>query len=284
MVPGRQATDEMIAISGLVNDPGMFTVKDADRVEDFIAYAGGSKGDLADMIVVITPGNGSPPSRLDGADPSTFDEIPTPGSNITLIWKNGKKALGTVIVFGEVVRPGIYPVESDSFSLSDLLTQCGGITSDGYLEMIQIHRLAWRDHFDGVRKSRGNPEPPNGGKSSAGSSGNGRPSGLISYNPRHPLDHSLLALVDGDSIYVPRATGMVAVTGAVASPGLIKFQRGKGVEYYLQQAGGLGYGADREKTVVINPVTGGRIGAGKAGELFDGETLYVPRKENGNGS
>lgn len=282
-VPGRQAIEEMIVISGLVNNPGVFAARDDERIADCIAYGGGPRGDLEDMMVVIASGKASPPKRLDGADPATLKVTPAPGDNITLIRKDGHKKPGAVTVFGEVVRPGIYSLDSDGFSLSDLLVRCGGITSEGCPEMIQIHRLVWRDHFEKSKEFSANPVTPNGGESFSESPKNWLSSGMISYNPRQPLDQSRLALIDGDSIYVPRATGMVAVTGAVAAPGLVRFERGKGVEYYLRQAGGLGYGADREKMVVINPVTGGRIAAAKAGELFDGETLYVPRKENGNG-
>jgi protein involved in polysaccharide export with SLBB domain len=115
------------------------------------------------------------------------------------------------------------------------------------------------------------------------SSQNGGRRSLISFNPRQPQDYSAIELVDGDSLFVPRASNMVTVMGAVVSPGLVPFQQGKTVDYYLNRAGGLGYDADRDRMVVVNPITGGEMTAHEAGELFDGEILFVPVKESKTG-
>jgi protein involved in polysaccharide export with SLBB domain len=271
MIPGRLETDQYISISGLVNQPGMFTAVDGDKLSDYMAYARGVRGDLTDMTILISSTDGKITNRLDGADKAALDFIPAPGDNISLVWKEGRQRFGYATIMGEVARPGQYPLENKNFSLRNLLELCGGITAGGCGDMIRIYRLM--------------PETPMTDYSmdQTLSPGDERVSGrqLLSYNPRHPLDFSELTLQDGDSIYIPAATGMVAVTGAVVSPGLIGFQPGKSVDYYLDRAGGLGFDADRARMVVVNPATGGGISAEKAGELFDGETLFVPRKDDG---
>ena len=89
-----------------------------------------------------------------------------------------------------------------------------------------------------------------------------------------------LELVNEDSLYIPYATGMVMVSGAVAYPGLVKFEDKKSLDYYIDQAGGYGYDADKKRTVVINPYTGGRISSANVDRLFDGEIVFVPQKDN----
>lgn len=280
IAPNRRMSDESVSISGLVNQPGIFSLVAGDRLSDFIVYAHGAKGRLADMMIHVSSQNGDITDRLDGASPETADFIPAPDDNIALLWKDNRKTFGTVTIFGEVTRPGRYPLDTEGFSLKDLLTLCGGIADYGCSEMVQIYRLT-HQHFTNDRRTNPgmNVYPGNHGFSDG--SGGSVKHGLVSFDPRHPRDHSQLILADGDSVYVPRATGMVSVTGAVASPGLIGFHEGKGVDYYLKQAGGLGYDADQDRMVVINPITGGSISARIADKLFDGEMLFVPRKENG---
>jgi len=280
LVPRRQASDKYVSVAGRVGSPGIFEAAAGDRLADYIAYAHGIEGDPADIIAVISSQNGAITNRLDCSDPTTLDFVPAPGDNLALVWKDGRENFGHVVIMGAVARPGRYPIGSGNFSLSDLLALSGGIAPDGCFERIRIFRRTrgyFNDDFYGLAAadlSAPNRAYANEGNGSAGYH-------TLSYNPRKPLDPSQLNLIKGDSLYVPRATGIVSVSGAVVSPGLIRFDEGQGVEYYLKQAGGLGIDADRERIVVINPVTGGGIGADKAGQLFDGEMLFVPRKEYG---
>lgn len=278
-VPNRRSIGAFVTVSGLVNRPGTFAAKSRDRLADYIAYALGAAGQPADMEMVISSRDGSM-TRLDGATSTTPDYMPGPGDNIVLVWKEGRHHFGEVSIFGEVTRPGRYPIPSEEFTLADLLAFCGGPTVQAYPEMIQVFRLvtARSEGPDDIGSDVTRPLP-NGGKQSVGPAYR-RQYHRLSLNPRDPVAFSRIALADGDSLFLPGATGMVLVTGAVVSPGLVPFQKGRSVEYYLEQAGGPGYDADRDRMVVVNPMTGGRIPVSAAGILFDGETLYVPRKEN----
>lgn len=280
-VPGRQAADKYVSVAGQVARPGIFEAVAGDRLADYLAYAEGIEGNPADMMVVVSLQDGTVSDRLDCADTAAFDFIPGPGVNLTLIWKEDRQDFGHVVIRGAVARPGRYPIAGDNFSLSDLLALSGGVASDGCFERISIFRRI-RDYLreDAYQRSVA------GGMSSSDLTSANKVKGsggynILSYNPRRPLDPSDLILIDGDSLFVPLATGVVSVSGAVVSPGLVRFSKGRDVEYYLKEAGGLGIDADRDRMVVINPVTGSGIGADKAGELYDGETLFVPRKEYG---
>jgi protein involved in polysaccharide export with SLBB domain len=278
VVPGRQGPEKRVSVSGLVTRPGIFSVVDGDRLSDFLAYASGPRGNPADMMIQVSSQKGELMAQLDGADAASLNYVPNPGENVTLMWKEGRQAYGNVTIMGEVARPGIYPITSKSYSLQELLDLSGGITLAGCPEMIRIYR--WINNPTRPDIFSGSSTDLSLVNSDRGVEKNDDRRQMVSYNPRQPMDRSLLLLADGDSLYVPRITGMVSINGAVASPGLVRFLKGKGVDYYLEQAGGLGYDADRERMVVVNPVTGGGIDADKAGELFDGEMLFVPRKES----
>ena len=261
-VPARQSGAEMITMAGELNQPGVFEHLAGDRLSDYIAFAGGLNGEPTDMEFVISSA-GLEVERLDGALKSAGDYELKPGHNVKIEWKDNRRNFGTVGIFGEVDRPGKYVIDQNDMTLQTLLDRCGGITEDGCHEMIRIFRTDW------MKAARGSDYD---GADIGG--------GLISRNPRQPWDPAEFMLLDGDSVYIPRQTGMVAVSGAVASPGLVQFSAGRGIDHYLKQAGGLGFNADKSRMVIINPATGGRIEASGAGEMFDGEILFVPQKES----
>jgi protein involved in polysaccharide export with SLBB domain len=274
IVPNRNECDEFVTVAGLVNRPGVFAVVEGDRISDYLAYAGGVSGTLADMMVAISNPDSAATVTLDGAQKAVIERLPHAGDNITVAWRDGPGHNGDVVIFGAVVSPGRYPVTGTDFTFSDLLQLCGGIDGKGYADMIQVYRLnknmaSTLDMFDAYNDQTA---PARGGAVIARRT-------RLSLDPRHSVDLSRVKLMDGDSIYVPHATGMITVTGAVASPGLVHYREGESVDYYLQAAGGLGFDADKSRMVVFNPATGGEISAASAGRLFDGEVLFVPRKE-----
>ncbi|MCP4569668.1 MAG: hypothetical protein GY841_18980 [FCB group bacterium] len=261
-VSARQVGSEMITMAGRLNQPGVFEHTAGDCLADYIAFAGGLNGNQTEMEFIISTA-GREIDRLDGAAKSANNYELKPGNNVKIEWKDGRRNFGTVGIFGAVIRPGRYVLDQSDLSLQTLLDRCGGESEDGCPEMIRIFRTDWikatqGTDYDGINIT----------------------GGLISRNPRQPWNPAEFMLLDGDSVFIPHRTGMVAVSGAVASPGLVRFSDGQGIGYYLKQVGGLGFDADKSRMVVINPATGGRIDASDAGDLFDSEILFVPQKES----
>lgn len=274
VVPNRNECDGFVTVAGQVNRPGVFAAVSNDRVTDYLTYAGGAAGSLSDMTISISNPGRATTSTLDGGDKATGDYLPQPGDNITVAWREGSAHHGDVMIFGAVAGPGRYPITDTDFTFSDLLQRCGGIDENGCPDMIQIYRLN--------QNMSTTPAPSRTYNEQMVWADENAPETLrtrLSLDPRHPADLSDLKAMDGDSVFVPFATGMITVSGAVASPGLVHYRKGESVDYYLKAAGGLGFDADKGRMVVLNPATGGEISANTAGRLFDGEVLYVPRKE-----
>lgn len=274
-IPNRKECTDYITVTGLVNRPGVFAALKNDRIRDYLVYAGGAAGNLADMTIAITNPATDVPLLLDGEKTADMDNIPQSGDNITVRWKDGPTHRGDVFIFGAVVNPGRYPMTGGTFTFSDLLQSCGGFAADGCRDLVQIFRLQPNNEM-----ALSSNAAYNDGTTSEGNDRNESSRTRLSLDPRRPVNMSELKMVDGDSVYVPFATGMIKVTGAVASPGLVHYHEGQSVDYYVRAAGGLGFDADKSRMVVFNPATGGRISAASAGQLFDGEVLIVPRKEN----
>ena len=48
-----------------------------------------------------------------------------------------------------------------------------------------------------------------------------------------------MQLMPGDSVVIKQATGSINIKGKVYNPGLIEYQPGKSLKYYIESAGGI---------------------------------------------
>ena len=87
-------------------------------------------------------------------------------------------------------------------------------------------------------------------------------------------------LMPGDSIIIKRSPGTINVSGEVYNPGLIEYQKGKSLRYYLDSAGGVTNNGDKDKIIVI--YANGVVRPKKflqAPRIRDGATIIVNQKE-----
>ena len=83
----------------------------------------------------------------------------------------------------------------------------------------------------------------------------------------------------GDSIFVGERTNTVSVQGQVFNPGIIEFEKGRGVNYYLNSAGGLTELANTKDIIVVYP--NGLLIPSKwysKPKIIEGSTIYVSSK------
>jgi protein involved in polysaccharide export with SLBB domain len=279
-VPSRHSCTDFVTVTGLVNRPGTFAAIDGDKVADYLEYAGGVRGSLGETDILISNPTSEKSRILSGLRSADLEIEPGPGDNITVMWNENRSTRGSVMIFGAVGRPGRYPLPDTSYKVSDLLQDCRGIAEDGCAEMMQIHRVRYENLWSVASVlSYNDMESGNFPDSSKMYFGNGNRV-AVSSSPRRPIDPDRFELEDGDSIYVPSATGMISVIGAVSSPGLVSFEKGRTVSYYIEKAGGPNFDADRDRMIIVNPETGSRFDAAGEEELYDGEIIIVPRKEN----
>ncbi len=277
-IPHQRSVRGYVTVSGLVNRPESFAYRENDNLGDLIAFAGGLKGELADMVIVISSARGAEKAPLDGESKDIENWRPAAGDNLKFVWKKDRQAFGTVAIFGAVTRPGRYVIPQERFTVADLYEMTGGPSEDSNADMVQIYRLNMTSLAGGSYSTAGVSNPGIDADDFNALATN-PPRQRISLNPRQPVEAADLFLRDGDSLYIPYATGMISVQGAVVSPGMVKFEPKQSIMYYIEEAGGYGFDADKDHTVVINPYTGGQISANQTGHLFDGEVVFVPRKE-----
>ena len=95
-------------------------------------------------------------------------------------------------------------------------------------------------------------------------------------------DSQNILLESGDVIFIPAIRRTISMSGQVEKPGLIDYEEGRTVSYYLELAGGLTYDAQKSGARLIRSRTGLREEL--EGDLLveAGDEIWVPQKERVN--
>ena len=162
---------------------------------------------------------------------------------------------------GEVNIPGSYPLLYDNESLDSIIKRAGGLTSKALEQGISVFRDYRQIEVDDKEA---------------------RPDFTFekeSKKTRIAWRSKSLVLIPGDSIYVRERTNTVSVQGQVFNPGIIEYVKGKGINYYLNSAGGLTEFANKKDIIIVYP--NGLLVPSKwysKPKVIEGSTVYVSSK------
>ncbi len=93
-------------------------------------------------------------------------------------------------------------------------------------------------------------------------------------------------LEDGDSIVIPYVTQQVYIYGEVNNPGTVRYIPGKPAEYYIKNAGGFSYQAEKKQIYAVhpngvtqslkakNPIFNSKIDSA----MYPGTVIYIPKE------
>lgn len=192
-----------------------------------------------------------------------------------------------VLVLGEVVRPGNYPITMNSTKLSDVLRETGGLNPNAYLPTSEVYRrldtffiqTKNRDTLENVYTRRLNDIVSN--KEERESFDNdllykiGRVN--IDFEKLYNGDESQdITLKQGDIIYISDNKKAIYVYGQVNRPGFVPYKEGADYMYYINAAGGYGERADEDAVRVIKFKTREWLEPDEA-KIQSSDFVYVPR-------
>jgi protein involved in polysaccharide export with SLBB domain len=245
----------MVAIAGMVNQPGRFPWREGMTLRDLVLMARGlrvgaylEEAEIARLPADRSTGQVATTLRvpLDSTylfdrdslgryigppglafRPSGAPEVPIePYDNVLILRQPDFELQRNVEIVGEVRFPGTYALRAKDERLTDLIERAGGLTPRAYPEGIRFVRT-----FNNA--------------------------GRININlPRALADRRArdnVILQPGDSILIPEYIPSVRVSGAVNAPGSVLWRRGAGMGYYIEAAGGFARLADRGGASVRQP-------------------------------
>jgi protein involved in polysaccharide export with SLBB domain len=314
--------ESQVYLSGAVPSPGKFAITEGKtRVSDVIKRAGGllymasEQGELT-RVNVTQSGPQTQRYRFNIKDALRGDR----GDNlllqvndyITVRTVPEWNLYRTVRIQGEVKYPGVYTIQKGE-RLSNLLEMAGGYTDNAFLDGATFTRTSVKQKqqqrinqmIDRLEKQLYGASVSATGTALTESDARmtqmeteqrqiflnrlketqstGRIVVKIPENPRllkgTPYD---LELEQGDTLNIPGKPQTIQVVGAVYNPMAFVFRPDQPFTYYVDQAGGYGFNADRKRVYIIkadgtasrawvnkNPVT-----------IEDGDSIVVPDKIN----
>ena len=291
-VPGRQDVDNRIGVFGGV-------VKNIS-----VEYAAGdSITDLVQLGVGLSPLAVPETATLmrQSLDGRVMDSVAVnlralaerrlpnialqPGDRLVVPRGHDERVGSIVIVEGEVLRPGKYPITRNTTMLSQVIREAGGFTSEANIRQATMFRSKV---VDAEIPQALEEERLLTARSSI-------PSDSLYFLMETELRlkgevvsvdfHRLF--VEGDStqdvtlrnydrIVVPNLTRTVYVFGQVIKPGHIPYVEGKRVGYYLDLAGGFADEARSGDVKIIKGTTRTWLDPGET-TIEDGDQVFVPK-------
>jgi len=274
--------ERSVTIRGAVRKSGSYPISDGITLDNIIAVAGGLTLDAdLDSIEIsskIYDGNGT--DTINKRTTISLNRSPAEnytihsGDTIRVNQKFDKIEENTVLIIGEVKRPGEYDL-LPSDHVSDLIERAGGLTGQAYPEGTIFSReserkaeeLRFRSTAQDIKRSlakamQREKNQPNAtqmelAQSLAEELSNIEAVGRITVqaNPdildlKPELD---MLLEKGDRLYIPKRPLTVRVSGEVLSPSALQFTSDKKPIDYIHQAGGFTFHADKNRTFVLYP-------------------------------
>ncbi|MBS1913652.1 MAG: SLBB domain-containing protein [Bacteroidetes bacterium] len=292
---GVQDKKSVVAIYGAVQRPGEFPFRRGDSISSLIRYSWGFAADAVPDSILVVSVNEHGDTLAHSFVRATPDGSVVPdrelaaGDRVFVRHITDYRQTEDVVVAGEVLYPGTYPIEPGRTRLRDLILSAGGFTSDASIpDAVLIRRKVLQEkdtRYELIQQI--NPEKRSPEDISYLRIKQTERPGVMTVDIPKLLagnESENIILTDEDSLYVPAQKDFIKVTGKVKNPGNVRFRAGAGYEHYLQIAGGYGWRADQSATRVIKGKTGDTFPASSESNytLEPGDQIFVPEESESN--
>ncbi len=299
-VPSKKDLQEeqILTIYGEVMYPGVYKYADNETIEDFVLQAGGLTNTasimrvdvarrISNKMAVTTSDTIARTYTFALKDGFVIDGTPgfvlQPYDEVYVRTSPGYTTQKNVKVEGEVLYSGTYTLARKTQRLSDVIKQAGGLTPAAYSKGARLERKYTAEE----QMRRETLRKVALAQASSKDSVDAKKLDLseTTYVVGIDLDKALenpgsnydVVLREGDRITVPEYSGTVKISGDVMSPSTVAFQKGKSIDYYIDQAGGWGNLARKSRTYIIY-MNGTVAKAGNGNKPQPGCEIVVPSR------
>lgn len=298
-IPSKKELQEeqTLTIHGEVMYPGVYKYAANETLEDFVLQAGGLK-DAASIMKVDVSRRINNKKAVSTSDTiaQTFSFalkdgfvidgkqgfVLNPYDEVYVRTSPGFSKQKNVKIEGEILYSGTYTLAKKSERLSDIIKQSGGLTQTAYSKGARLERTITPDERLRMQSVLKMAQAQSGEKDSV----NMKKLDLgDTYYVGIDLDKALespgsnydIVLREGDRIIVPGYSGTVKISGDVMYPNTVAYREGKNINYYINQAGGLGNSAKKSHTYIIY-MNGTVERMGRGVKPMPGCEIIVPSK------
>lgn len=252
-----------LTIDGAVNIPDTYPFIENLTVEDLILIAGGLRTGANPMVIdVYRRVNDDNFETLTESFSVSADEslsnkaggfVLEPFDRVAVRFLKGYGDYKTVLIDGEIIRPGSYSLAQKDERISDLVERAGGVSAYAFVEgafLIRKNPYYNEEIQNTVRNdlqdsTATNLELRNRSEFKVGidlerilsESGRGSKYDLI--------------LENGDQLYIPSTKQTIKVEGEVLSPSMVRFDENFTLLDYINRSGGFSSNAKQGKVYVV---------------------------------
>ena len=314
-IPSKKELQEdlTLTIHGEVMYPGIYKYADNETLEDLVLQAGGLKEtaslmkvDVARRIVDqrLTTSSDTIAHTFSFAlkDGFVIDGEPgfvlKPYDEIYVRKSPGFYKQQNVYVEGEVLFAGTYTLSKKNERVSEIIKKAGGLSNMAYPQgarlerrltnlerkrVTEIMKLQREQREDEIRSQAIKSGKSISDLKQLASTDNYEipdfyPVGIeLDKAIANPGSDADIVLREGDRLTVPVYNGTVKINGEVMYPNTVAYKEGKGVNYYIDLAGGFSGKAKKSRTYIIY-MNGDVAKAGHGVKVKPGCEIVVPQK------
>lgn len=287
--PKRDKND-IIVVSGAVNNQTEFEYSEGDRVEDALLFAQGLNPlyeNVTTMEIYRLTYDGTQDTVL--RMPIDLNFVLQRGDRIKFVSKEPRKQNYKVYVDGEVNQPGWVFLPIDGLPFRKVIEQAGGLREKADLSRAEVIRggsslqsIYYGQEYEKLMMQRMSVIKDEDSVSFVIDNLLRTQRATIAANLKDLHSESVvsaeLLIRDGDYIYIPQKIDYVYVFGQVNNFGYVPYVHGKDAQYYIEQAGGLGETAKDEIYVIKNRTRAWYLATDKRIEIEPGDFVWVPKK------
>ena len=314
-IPSKKELQEdlTLTIHGEVMYPGIYKYADNETLEDLVLQAGGLKEtaslmkvDVARRIVDqrLTTSSDTIAHTFSFAlkDGFVIDGEPgfvlKPYDEIYVRKSPGFYKQQNVYVDGEVLFAGTYTLSKKNERVSEIIKKAGGLSNMAYPQgarlerrltnlerkrVAEIMKLQREQREDEIRSQAIKSGKSISDLKQLASTDNYEipdfyPVGIeLDKAIANPGSDADIVLREGDRLTVPVYNGTVKINGEVMYPNTVAYKEGKGINYYIDLAGGFSGKAKKSHTYIIY-MNGDVAKAGHGVKVKPGCEIVVPQK------
>lgn len=314
-IPSKKELQEdlTLTIHGEVMYPGIYKYADNETLEDLVLQAGGLKEtaslmkvDVARRIVDqrLTTSSDTIAHTFSFAlkDGFVIDGEPgfvlKPYDEIYVRKSPGFYKQQNVYVEGEVLYAGTYTLSKKNERVSEIIKKAGGLSNMAYPQgarlerrltdlerkrLAEIIKLQREQREDEIRSQAIKSGKSISDLKQLASTDNYEipdfyPVGIeLDKAIANPGSDADIVLREGDRLTVPVYNGTVKINGEVMYPNTVAYKEGKGINYYIDLAGGFSGKAKKSRTYIIY-MNGDVAKAGHGVKVKPGCEIVVPQK------
>lgn len=294
IVPNQNLNGNSLTIQGAVKLEGTFEYNENDSLSAMMALAQGATA-IADLKNVelfrLNKNNGQYDKIVIDFNELLKDktkDIPLKADDRVVVREIYPRVQPqSIVIKGEVVKPGLYPIIKNKTTLTNVIEMAGGFTNNATLREARIIRFpenmdntlnnADYERLFNLRLSTMDEEDRYYYNLESAIKRNFVSVSLHDLFVENDSTQNIV-LEDGDVILIPEKSNSIYVYGQIARPGYLDYKPGADYDYYIEIAGGTTEMAKESDISIVKAGTRNWLEPGDT-EIQPGDMIFIPREK-----